>query len=65
MADNLAVEFPDVEWVRPCNLCPHMKRITLANIRDALLLNQFEVDVPEAVRVDAKRALDRMLELSK
>jgi quinolinate synthase len=65
MADNLAVEFPDVEWVRPCNLCPHMKRITLANIRDALLLNQFEVDVPEAVRVDAKRALDRMLEMSK
>jgi quinolinate synthase len=65
MADNLAVEFPEVEWVRPCNLCPHMKRITLANIRDALLLNQFEVDVPEAVRVDAKRALDRMLEMSK
>jgi quinolinate synthase len=65
MADNLAVEFPDVEWVRPCNLCPHMKRITLANIRDALLLNQFEVDVPVDVRVDAKRALDRMLELSK
>jgi quinolinate synthase len=65
MADNLAVEFPDVEWVRPCNLCPHMKRITLANIRDALLLNQFEVDVPADVRVDAKRALDRMLELSK
>ena len=65
MADNLAVEFPDVEWVRPCNLCPHMKRITLANIRDALLLNQFEVDVPAAVRVNAKRALDRMLEMSK
>jgi quinolinate synthase len=65
MADNLAVEFPDVEWVRPCNLCPHMKRITLANIRDALLLDQFEVDVPAAVRVDAKRALDRMLEMSK
>jgi quinolinate synthase len=65
MADNLAVEFPDVEWVRPCNLCPHMKRITLANIRDALLLNQFEVDVPAEVRVDAKRALDRMLEMSR
>jgi quinolinate synthase len=65
MADNLAVEFPDVEWVRPCNLCPHMKRITLANIRDALLLNQFEVDVSAAVRVAAKRALDRMLEMSK
>ena len=65
MADNLAVEFPDVEWVRPCNLCPHMKRITLGNIRDALRLNQYEVEVPTDIRVAAKRALDRMLEMSK
>jgi quinolinate synthase len=65
MADNLAVEFPDVEWVRPCNMCPHMKRITLGNIRDALLLNQFEVDVPTDVRIQAKRALDGMLALGR
>jgi len=36
MSDNLAAEHPEVEFVRPCNLCPHMKRITLANIRSAL-----------------------------
>ncbi len=36
MSDNVAVDHPDVEFIRPCNLCPHMKRITLANIRDAL-----------------------------
>ena len=42
-------------------MCPHMKRITLGNIRDALLLNQFEVDVPADVRIEAKRALDGML----
>ena len=33
MSDNVAVQHPDVEFVRPCNLCPHMKRITLAKIR--------------------------------
>ena len=32
MSDNVAVEFPDVDFVRPCNLCPHMKRITLPKI---------------------------------
>ena len=36
MADNVAVEAPDVEFVRPCNLCPHMKRITLDKIRHSL-----------------------------
>ena len=36
MSDNVAVEFPDVEFVRPCNLCPHMKRITLPKILDSL-----------------------------
>jgi quinolinate synthase len=65
MADNLAVEFPTVEWIRPCNMCPHMKRITLGNIRDALMHNQYEVDVPEATRVAAKRALDGMLALGR
>ena len=36
MSDNVALQYPDVEFIRPCNLCPHMKRITLANIRRAL-----------------------------
>ena len=36
MGDNVAVQHPDVEFVRPCNLCPHMKRITLPKIRRAL-----------------------------
>jgi quinolinate synthase len=36
MADNVACDAPDTEFVRPCNLCPHMKRITLQNIYDAL-----------------------------
>ena len=40
MADNVQAELPDVEFVRPCNLCPHMKRITLPKILDSLRLPQ-------------------------
>src|SRR4051812_13070168 len=45
MADNVACDAPDPEFVRPCNLCPHMKLITLQNIHDALLYDRFEVTV--------------------
>ena len=61
MADNLAVIHPHVEWVRPCNLCPHMKRITLHGIRDALAGMRHEVHIAPAVIDGARRALDRML----
>jgi hypothetical protein len=44
MSDNVAVQHPDVEFIRPCNLCPHMKRITLKNIRQALETNQHQVE---------------------
>jgi quinolinate synthase len=61
MADNLAIDHPEVEFVRPCNLCPHMKRITLAGIRDALRFMHHEVTVPEEVIAGARLALERML----
>ena len=64
MSDNVAATSPDTEFVRPCNLCPHMKRITLEGIRDALREMQFEVDVPADVIVGARRAVERMLEAS-
>ena len=51
MSDNVAVHHPDVEFIRPCNLCPHMKRITLANIRAALEENRHEVTVDPAIAV--------------
>lgn len=64
MSDNVAVENPDVDFVRPCNLCPHMKRITLENVYDALIndQNKIEIDVPTMDR--ARQAVTRMLELS-
>jgi len=61
MSDNVAVHHPDVEIIRPCNLCPHMKRITLANIRAALEENRHEVTVDPKVAVSARRAVERML----
>ncbi|MBB3215832.1 quinolinate synthase [Ochrobactrum sp. RC6B] len=61
MSDNVAVHHPEVEFIRPCNLCPHMKRITLANIRDALENNRHEVVVDAALMEPARRAVERML----
>ncbi|MBF2716084.1 quinolinate synthase NadA [Agrobacterium vitis] len=61
MSDNVAVHHPDVDFVRPCNLCPHMKRITLANIRQALEENRQEVTVDPAIADAARRAVERML----
>ncbi|HBJ94623.1 MAG TPA: quinolinate synthase [Hyphomonadaceae bacterium] len=63
MSDNVASANPDVEFVKPCNLCPHMKRITLENIFDALTEMKHEVLVDEDVRVQAKKAIDAMLAL--
>ncbi len=61
MSDNIAVHHPNVEFIRPCNLCPHMKRITLANIRTALEENCHEVTIDAAVAAPARRAVERML----
>ncbi len=63
MSDNVASANPDVEFVKPCNLCPHMKRITLENIFDALKDMKHEVKVDEDVRIEAKKAIDAMLAL--
>jgi quinolinate synthase len=61
MSDNVAVEFPAVEFVRPCNLCPHMKRITLPNILHALETMTVEVTVEAEVAARARAAVERML----
>jgi quinolinate synthase len=61
MSDNVAVEFPDVEFVRPCNLCPHMKRITLPKILRSLQTMEHKVEVDPAVIDRARLALERML----
>jgi quinolinate synthase len=61
MSDNVAVGHPEIEFVRPCNLCPHMKRITLSNIRRALESMTHEVTIDPMVAIGARRAVERML----
>jgi quinolinate synthase len=65
MSDNLAAEHPEVEFVRPCNLCPHMKRITLAKIRHSLETNTHAVVIDPVVAERARRAVERMLAVGK
>jgi quinolinate synthase len=61
MSDNVAVDNPGVEFVRPCNLCPHMKRITLPKILHSLETMTNEVLVADDVAARARRSVERML----
>jgi quinolinate synthase len=61
MADNVSGTYPDVEFVRPCNLCPHMKRNTLPKILHSLETMEYEVTVDPRIAQRARAAVDRML----
>jgi len=63
MSDNVAVEYPDVQFVRPCNLCPHMKRITLPKILDSLVSMKEEVTIDPMIAGRARRSVERMIHL--
>jgi len=65
MSDNLAAEHPEVEFVRPCNLCPHMKRITLGKIRRSLETMTHQVEIAPVIAERARRAVERMLAVGK
>ena len=61
MSDNVSVSNPDVEFVRPCNLCPHMKRISLQNILTCLQTMTHEVIINPAISARARLPIDKML----
>ena len=63
MASNIESEAPGVEFIKPCNLCPHMKRITLPKILDSLVYMKEEVLVAEHLIAPARRAVERMVNL--
>ena len=65
MSDNVAVQFPEVEFIRPCNLCPHMKRITLPNILQSLQRMEHRVEVDPEAAERARAAVERMLEVGR
>ncbi len=64
MGDNIAAENPEKEMLRLCSVrCPHMNQITLEDTLNSLRHNQYVIEVPEKIRIRAKRAVDRMLEI--
>lgn len=63
MASNIEGEAPGVTFIKPCNLCPHMKRITLPKILDSLLTMTHEVEVDPALAYRARLAVERMVNL--
>jgi quinolinate synthase len=63
MADNVKAELPDIEMVQPCNLCPHMKRITLPKILDSLLTLREEVTIDPMIAEKARHSVERMINL--
>ncbi|CAN5887887.1 quinolinate synthase NadA [soil metagenome] len=65
MADNVALEAPETEFVRPCNLCPHMKRITLEGIRRSLETMTHQVEIDPDVSARARLAVERMLDVGR
>ena len=65
MSDNISADNPDIEFLRPCNLCPHMKRITLGKILHSLQTLTHEVQVDPAIALRARRAVERMLAVGK
>jgi quinolinate synthase len=64
MSDNVAVEAPNVAFVRPCNLCPHMKRITLPKILESLVFLKEEVTIDPRIAERARMSVERMINLN-
>ena len=64
MSSNVAAEAPNTEFIRPCNLCPHMKRISLEKILDCLLNMEHEVTVDPLIAANARRAVERMINVA-
>ena len=63
MSDNVAIENPEVEMIKPCNLCPYMKKITLQGIYNSLVNGTEEVKLSKAVMDKARLSIKRMIEV--
>lgn len=65
MSDNVAVEFPEIDFIRPCNLCPHMKQITLPKILRSLERMEHQIEIDPAIAERARRAVERMVAIGR
>ena len=65
MSDNVQVDNPNVKFIRPCNLCPHMKKITLPKILDCLQNETNEIIMSKEVIEKARRSVERMTKIGR
>ena len=65
MSDNVQIDNPKVEFIRPCNLCPHMKRITLPKVLDCLKNEKNEILMNDEIIEKARRSVERMAEIGR
>jgi quinolinate synthase len=65
MSDNVQVENPKVEFIKPCNLCPYMKKITLPKILDCLVKETNEINIDEKILKAARRSVQKMTEIGR
>ena len=65
MSDNVQVDNPNVQFIKPCNLCPHMKTITLQKILDCLEKETNEILIPEVISRKARKAVERMIAIGR
>jgi len=65
MSDNVAVEFPSIDFIRPCNLCPHMKRITPPKILRSLRTMEHQIEIDPAIAERARLAVERMVRIGR
>ena len=65
MSDNVSVEYPEIDFVRSCTICPHMKKITLGRVLESLKKRQFEIVIEPEIASRALRAVDRMIEVGR
>ena len=65
MSDNVQIDNPNVEFIRPCNLCPHMKRITLPKILNCLENESNELVIDDQTIAKARKSVERMAEIGR
>ena len=65
MSDNIQVENPNVEFIRPCNLCPHMKKITLPKILDCLEKETGEIIMDQKTINKARLSVEKMVAIGR
>jgi len=65
MSDNVQIDNPNVKFIRPCNLCPHMKKITLPKVLDCLENEKNELIMDAETIEKARKSVERMAEIGR